>query len=305
MIEYNMPREPAFKMSPKMKSIVSRIVALVLLPVWASPAFGLVVMVLLGFAFNRTVAAYYSRRLVEKPHEKKSRVFFMCAWRLGWEVSLWFIAILLVAFVSSGGGVIVERFGNMGGAGILILFVSSLPAVVRIGEILFQKSTNHSSSTEPSVICEAPDPNKPAAPAKAKGPKLNMWHRLWIVASAVYFVTLLPINVLMIREAPKGNKSVWYEYVSDRELDWAVELFESGGDLDWNQNGVVEITAPPEFPEYKIEAIKSDFEKARDTYIRNRKLEGAGFALLFWLGPVLLVYALGWGVAWIRAAAKD
>lgn len=52
-----------------------------------------------------------------------------------------------------------------------------------------------------------------------------------------------------------------------------------------------------------IENLKDDYRKATEAAVRKKRASYLAQALAWWLVPIALLYAFGWGIAWVRSGS--
>jgi hypothetical protein len=144
--------------------------------------------------------------------------------------------------------------------------------------------------------------------------KLNGWQRLWVVVAVLW---MLPVLVYVFALWPRAGaitKAQVYDRMTQedgRRLDdyWPVIAAEYGGTSSESRLHVVE-------PSVNVDGYSLEFSEGTTPEDMKRTTEGfhdglrqallrtrlsfTGLALTVWVVPVMMLYALGWGIAWVR-----
>jgi hypothetical protein len=138
--------------------------------------------------------------------------------------------------------------------------------------------------------------------------RLNGWQRLWIVLSVIYLIVVVAFVIAVMPRASHYARSRLYNSIDTvgryLERDDASFRYEGG----WTMRTKYYADLSDEQVLAKLHdkyKDKVDFDPVESEYRRkmNRRLleqaQTFGIALLFWLIPVVALYILGVGVAWI------
>ena len=129
---------------------------------------------------------------------------------------------------------------------------------------------------------------------------LNGWRRLWIVAAVSWGLVVIvgaavtwppdysvPAESALIERLPSEHRALLKGFIPDDGLQ--IEM-PNGHVLKFHQ-GVTTDQATPVTKAYAA-VVESTVAEMRTAFVRN--------ALLIWLVPLSLVYAIGEGIAWVR-----
>ena len=122
---------------------------------------------------------------------------------------------------------------------------------------------------------------------------LNGWQRLWIFVSALLLAfTLVVVAVVwpqrdagIVSDLASPECKHWLElppgFFPDQMPKWREPCYSLQSFLYWKK---VNLRGVPDY----------------DSYLFRSRAQLSGAALATWLGIVLLIYVVGWSVAWIR-----
>jgi hypothetical protein len=144
--------------------------------------------------------------------------------------------------------------------------------------------------------------------------KLNGWQRLWVFVAALWMLVVLLFSYELWPSATQVSKSQIYDKMSSedaRRLDdyYTVLAAKYGGTVVESPLHVVGPTVnvdgyPLEFSEgaspEDIKRTTQAFHNGLRRVLATTRGSFAGAAVASWLVLVMALYALGWGVAWVR-----
>lgn len=141
--------------------------------------------------------------------------------------------------------------------------------------------------------------------------RLNGWQRLWLVLSVIYLIVVIGFTFTLM---PKAS-----QYLSSRVYDTVRTIKDNVAELSLNTSlSTFEIReaysdlSDEEFIQiiHKNYKDKVDFDAIEKKY-RNKmsrlpsvRAKFIGLGLLFWIGPIILIYILGISVGWIVKGFK-
>jgi len=159
--------------------------------------------------------------------------------------------------------------------------------------------------------------------------KLNGWHRLWILVSAVYFIL---VTSYVIVEFPKAENILhqpeFYKNLSKKSAgiiwptthddalalgsDWIPEKVrkESYNVNPYFLHRIVEMPNKhimefsDNIKEEDIETVSKEYLRIIEQKATEKRLYFVFYAFLFWIIPCLALYALGWSINWVSVGFK-
>jgi len=164
--------------------------------------------------------------------------------------------------------------------------------------------------------------------------KLNGWHRLWILLSAVYFVLVTSFVILNFPKAENiPHQSEFYKKLSKKSAamiwtDNREDALALGHEIiiDFIPDKKEEENVKPkggnwldieEMPNkhdiiFNAKSSEEDKRLVSQEYWRvveqratEKRLHLLLYASLFWLAPCLVLYALGWSINWVYKGFKQ
>lgn len=151
--------------------------------------------------------------------------------------------------------------------------------------------------------------------------KMSGWLRLWIVVSVLYLVLVVGFVTLTLPHAGViPHSSLLYDQISPEVR--AKILGTKGADADPERQALLEearrrgIITEVEMPNKHILVFKSDIprneqESAAKAYwtvvekvAGKERQKHISMAFLWWIIPVVVIYVLGWAVAWVYRGFK-
>jgi hypothetical protein len=147
--------------------------------------------------------------------------------------------------------------------------------------------------------------------------RLGGWSRLWIVVSVLYLIGLV-VFVTITLPRPEGipHSPSFYAQMTPDLRGKMLGTRSSGIDAPDRQalidearrRGVItEVEMPnrhtlvfdSEVPRNEQEAVAKAYWKTVEGAANEERWKYVGLAFLWWVIPVLAVYALGWSVGWV------
>ena len=131
---------------------------------------------------------------------------------------------------------------------------------------------------------------------------MNGWQRLWVLSSVIYLalVALVTLVTLPGKSSVDGVKVL--RHLSDHSLEVLaaaknaqIRHEEDGGSVYYEAEGLNPSEAA---------ALKADSASAAAGALREMRLHSLGLAVAAWIVPCIVIYAFGFGVAWVRRGFK-
>ncbi len=137
--------------------------------------------------------------------------------------------------------------------------------------------------------------------------RLNGWHRLWLALSVIWLLAVAAFTIAFIPKASDYGSSRLYDSINAVNRHLEREDPTRGQEAAWTTRSKYSDLSDEEVlvrlhDKYKG---KVDFQSIETEYRRKiarlptERTEVVGIALLAWLVPVTVVYALGLTLAWI------
>jgi len=144
--------------------------------------------------------------------------------------------------------------------------------------------------------------------------QLNGWQRLWVLVGVIYLVVIAIVTISVV---PKRSQLIsgWaYDAVdlikAHEKVDSSNWTLRKGvfGDAS-DEEIVTKITTGAAKTEDKDWRIKVKELEAKHTKrldgLLGEQLRAVGIAILVWFVPVVLLYALGYGVGWVYRGFRN
>jgi hypothetical protein len=140
--------------------------------------------------------------------------------------------------------------------------------------------------------------------------KLNGWHRLWVLLSAVYFILVTSYVILTFPKAESiPHQSEFYKKLSQKSAGMIVDTVVPG----LIDPFVIKVEMPNNHTiEFKGGLSKKDMETASEEYWRiveqkatHKRQSLLFYAFLSWIFLCLAFYALGWSINWVYKGFKQ
>jgi hypothetical protein len=172
--------------------------------------------------------------------------------------------------------------------------------------------------------------------------KLNGWQRLWVVVSGLYlclvvvYVTLTlptPANIphsqtfydqlrpelknkmdewMVISETPAPKKNAQQKLQEEWDKSETLPLSNYSDEELRKIAGIQSVEMPnghvlhfpSKLPAKDKTEVTQDYWRIVEKAASQKRLHYLFMALLFWSGPVIILYVLGWSVGWVRRGFK-
>lgn len=132
---------------------------------------------------------------------------------------------------------------------------------------------------------------------------LNGWQRLWVLVSASYLLGVLAIAFSSLPTESDVSSAEILRQVSDQSL---LLMHNASKEQQWNpvtEDGI-SIPIPVGLDQAAVQTFKADYKNAVKVAVHKKRAEYFAQALVWWLAPSALLYALGLGIAWVRRGFK-
>jgi len=157
--------------------------------------------------------------------------------------------------------------------------------------------------------------------------RLNGWHRLWIASSVLYagvvvaMIYLVDVNPKNAADMSRSQSTIGIldQYHSERKADLSLEerqnlilakarvrrfLSEGEGPLaDSYETFVSDINSTLNVP-VNFSPAYMEHEQVLQEH-QSTRLKVISYGFLGWVGPVIILYLLGFVIAWIRRGFQD
>lgn len=147
--------------------------------------------------------------------------------------------------------------------------------------------------------------------------RLNGWQRMWVVLSALYFLLVIFIaiptfptqkDIVITRLANATDAIYVYRKANDATFDELDELAKFDDFVDAyheDQTGDKSIKVMQETWGSKVDFsdVETEYRQQIDALLMDQA-KSIGVTLLAWFIPVVAVYLLGFGVAWIASGFR-
>jgi hypothetical protein len=135
--------------------------------------------------------------------------------------------------------------------------------------------------------------------------KLGGWQRLWIFVATLYLVA---VAVYALLSAPGAeavqHQTVFYERMGPESIAVITAALDAKEVIRVRVPNGHEISFSSDTPKEQMEFIsRRYFEELQDN-AREERLRYFGWAVLWWLGPVSALYALGAASGWVYRGFK-
>jgi hypothetical protein len=121
-------------------------------------------------------------------------------------------------------------------------------------------------------------------------------HRLWVVLTVIYAAVVTVVAVEMISSIQPRVAASNLRYMSDSTLHALEQAGEAREELEIYG---VKLQVPPNLKEEEKRKIAEDIYASVLKDAAAERREGIWIAVASWIGPSLLVLALGHSVAWV------
>jgi hypothetical protein len=141
--------------------------------------------------------------------------------------------------------------------------------------------------------------------------RLNGWQRLWALIGVLYGVLVVGVCYFNFpRFESVTHQGGFYNQFSieQRSLlagngEFVKEQTETGQQVEF-PNGHV-MTFKPGVTEEQIGTVARAYAQAVQTVLSSHRVNFTLHAVLAWLVPSLGLYAIGWGIAWVRRGFRE
>jgi hypothetical protein len=258
----------------------------------------------LVWGLSRAWCSRVERRMVISPGDSLWRTYGRLLWRESWR-SFVVTAAMGVIFAFGGHDAYDagQKMGSVVGLYPLLFIAIAATAWIKSKRLFRNKAANAQPVVDPSrsdVLPRHPEIGTRPAPdtrIREQINKLNGWQRAWVVFGIIWTIFLGGLVMLGFPENPEHKRD---RVRAIYGLHAPMSAEQVG---NWVDAGTVPVTSELTRKIEKTKEIESEYEADRTQYPQKVK-QHCEQAVLWWTLPLIVVYLLGLGVAWVRAGFR-
>lgn len=133
---------------------------------------------------------------------------------------------------------------------------------------------------------------------------LNGWQRLWVVLSSIYLVVVVTVVAFNfprpdgITHTPDLLKKLSPESQSLLICGEGGFCFPRDSDIKMPNGALLQFKEG--VSEKQTSAVAREYWGIVSSLANERRISLIGLAALWWLGPCIVLYVLGWAIRWVR-----
>jgi hypothetical protein len=260
------------------------------------------------WGLSRAWCSRVERRMVISPRDSFRRAYGRLLWRECWRSLV--LTVLMGMFFAVGGRDAEDAGRKMAFVTVLypLLFIGIAATAWRATKRLFRDKVSIASSAPALGHPHPSNATLQRLSSQSSGTrdsrireqisKLNGWQRAWVVFGIIWTMFVGGLVMLGFPENPEHKRD---RVRAIYGLHAPMPAEQVG---NWVDAGTVPVTSELTRKIEKTKEIESEYEADRTQYPQEVK-QHCEQAVLWWTLPLILVYLLGLGIAWVRAGFRQ